>query len=239
MKIKSCGKLTSGFCGYLHCKNCIAKRRPNPYHKSDNIFVCKSCEENAIKVRLWEDFSTIKRTKEAEVETMKENLARVEQEWDDLKLEYDRTEKEQKNKCSTIEEEIRAEEEREIILKEDLDAHKKSLEKSILDERTKDKQISDLNNLIFEYKKRINEVKCLTDQLTEDNDYDKDFKTRTSKQINDIVFTVQRRLEERDGNKDNLNKNSKNKKRRKTAYRSQEGSESYDPNPCSCRCTIF
>lgn len=239
MTIRNYGELTSGFCGYLHCKLCIAKKRLNTFNKARNIFVCYLCEENYIKVKLWNEFKLEKKAKETELEFKKQTLINLEAQYTELNVDHDVINNEQNMKYSSQKDELKITQEEEARLRVQIDDKKKIIADLTLKERGTDKKLSDLNNLLNELHKRNKEVKELTKILCEENNMDVDFKNKTREHIIDLIASI--RLKKHMKTEINIHKKNNDDKnnRKKIVYRSRINGEMYDPNGGGCRCSIF
>lgn len=237
--IKNYGNLISGYCGYLHCVDCVAKKRLHPFKKQDTIHVCRKCEEDLIKIKLWGSFKQTKLAKETEIDYKTQSLKRIEDQFEELNVEYGAMIKHQNLKFVDQTDDIKTEQDVEESLKRQIAEKKKVLDELHFKERENDKKLADLNNLLNELQKQIKGVKAKTKQLNEDNNLDIDFRIKTREHITDIVAAI--RL------KRHMNLEIKKKKtnlaegqtRKRIVYKSRINSDIYDPNACSCRCLIF
>ena len=162
-----CGCLNSNYCGFVYCKDCIAKTRWKKVDKLDKQKTCHNCEEMLITARLWRPYWK-------EVEELEKKIKQKREVYGSLKNKFD------------IETGVYKDMEQKQSYK--LNSHLamiKNLNHTIqyneTEDKRLDKRIDEFNDKIVRNKKEIDKLEEVLDRRVEE----KEMLNKSTREIND------------------------------------------------------
>ena len=231
--VKSFGLLKSGFCGFLFCDKCIAKKRINKFRKDKLISVCFACEANAIKVKLWEKFEKDMSSREMELSRKREAYKLQYKNKQSLENEVAMIKADMKAKQEQIRQRIEKKKEEENELLKELSDKKDCIISNNKNEQDNEKRIFELSNSQHEIQKRAIFVESETGRINKDNNINTNKNNKTKESLNDLIKSIrvkQNKINETLGDESTL---------RKSRQIPDKDSKAPDHDGYGYRCIVF
>ena len=182
--------LISGYCGFLYCDKCIAKKRVNKFRKDKLIQVCFACEADAIKAKLWVKFEKDMNAKELDLAKKREeytlqykNKQKLDNEIEILKASMNEQEENLKKKLN-----MKKEEENELL--KELSDKKDSIVDNNKNEQDNEKKIFELSKNQQEIQKRAIFIEAETSRINKQNNINTNKNNKTKENLDELIKLI-------------------------------------------------